>query len=187
MSSTEEVADDSDQSVLCASCGTAVDEIKFPIGGMSVTLANSFECINGVRCCSVECREDHEQRHDEGFNELREELHDKKLFTQPDISHRGECPICFLPLSLDSSKSMFWTCCSETICNGCVHANHKSSNGGDRCPFCREQVFDDEDIHKRLMKRAKANDPAALSQRVGNATLKGTTKVHLNIIQRQLN
>jgi hypothetical protein len=67
MSSTKELTEP-DQNVLCASYG-AVDEIKFPIGGMSVALDNSFEChINGVRCCSVECREDHEEQHDEECN-----------------------------------------------------------------------------------------------------------------------
>jgi TPR repeat protein len=141
----------------------AVDEIKFPIGGMRVTLANSFEChINGGRCCSVECREDHEERHDEECNEPREELHDKKLFTQPDISHLGECPICFLPMPLDPTKSVFWSCCSENICNGCDYANDKN-NGGDRCPCCRE-VLSEEECDKKLMERIEANDPAALHQ-----------------------
>jgi TPR repeat protein len=33
------------------------------------------------------------------------------------------------------------------------------------CPFCREPVAnDDEEEHKRMMKRIKANDPAALGQ-----------------------
>ena len=160
MSSTKEVAEP-DQNVLCASCGTAVDEIKFPIGGMSVTLDNSFEC-NGVRCCSVECREDHEERRNEECNELREELYDKKLFTQPDISHRGKCPLCLLPMPLDPTKSVFWSCCSGNTCNGCDYVNDRD-NGDDRCPCCRE-VLSGEECDKKLMERIEANDPAAMHQ-----------------------
>jgi TPR repeat protein len=93
-----------------------------------------------------------------------DELHDRKLFTQPDSSHLGECPLCFLPLPLDRSKSVFWTCCSEIICDGCVLANFKSKSYDEvkagRCPFCREPAKDDE-IYKRMMIRVKANDPAA--------------------------
>jgi TPR repeat protein len=89
---------------------------------------------------------------------------DKKLFTQPSETHLGECPICFLPLSIDPKTRIFWTCCSETICNGCVHAN-MMSNGRVKaqvCVFCREPSVKKEESNKRLMKRVKANDPAAL-------------------------
>ncbi len=72
---------------------------------------------------SEECYE-----HDEESNERADELHDRKLFTQPDGSYLGECPLCFLPLPLDRSKSMFWSCCSEIICEGCVLANYKSNS-----------------------------------------------------------
>jgi hypothetical protein len=50
-------------------------------------------------------------------------LHDRKLFEQPDETHLGECPLCFLPLPIDPTKSMQWTCCSSVICNGCVYAD----------------------------------------------------------------
>jgi tetratricopeptide (TPR) repeat protein len=90
-------------------------------------------------------------------------LHDNKLFTQPDESHLGECPICFLPMQLDPSKSLFYSCCSKVICNGCDYANDMS-NGGDRCPFCREPTPDAEEFDKNQMERVKAGDPAALRQ-----------------------
>jgi TPR repeat protein len=40
------------------------------------------------------------------------------------------------------------------------------SNGGDKCAFCREPVIysEEEEDYKRVMKRVKANDPAALRQ-----------------------
>lgn len=98
----------------------------------------------------------------------RVELHDDDtLFSQPDGTHLGECPICFLPLPINPEKSMLQTCCSSVICIGCVLAN-KMSNRHDeekanRCPFCREVADNQEESDKRLMKRVKATDPAALS------------------------
>ena len=96
-----------------------------------------------------------------------DELHDRKLFTQPDETHLGDCPLCFLPMPLKSEKSMFKTCCSETICQGCLYA-HYMSNINDRakalrCPFCRVPTNDDEN-DKRMMKRIKAGDPAPLAE-----------------------
>ena len=62
---------------------------------------------------------------------------------------------------------MFWSCCSETICYGCVYANHIRIKAR-RCPFCRtHSSMGGEETRKRLMKRVKANDPAALTQMGG--------------------
>ena len=141
----------------CANCGAAeVDDIKLE------------EC-NGcdlLRYCGDKCREDHREQHEEECKKRKAELHDRKLMQQPDGTHLGECPLCFLPLSLEKSKSLFWTCCSEIICLGCVYANAMSNIDDDvkarRCPFCREPANGDEN-KKRIMKRVKANDPAALS------------------------
>jgi hypothetical protein len=91
-------------------------------------------------------------------------LHHKKLFIQPDESHLGECPICFLPMPIGPQTSTFYSCCSKLICNGCDYANDMS-NGGDRCPFCRESTPEDkEEFDKNHMERVKANDPAAMRE-----------------------
>ena len=94
------------------------------------------------------------------------ELHDKILFTLPDEANHGECPLCFLPMPLDNMKMAFYPCCSSYICNGCVYANQliNDSEKGLTCPFCREPAVDDEETRKRVMKRVKANDPAAMLQ-----------------------
>jgi hypothetical protein len=149
----------------CANCGIAgVDEIKLE------------ECDGGcdlVKYCSDNCRENHREQHEEECKKRKAELHDRKVFTQPNETHLGECPICFLPLPLERSKSGFYPCCSEIVCSGCVYANRKSG-GGNRCPFCREPVADDEeDFHKRLMKRIKANDPAAFRHMAGKCYNEG--------------
>ena len=107
--------------------------------------------------------EEEDYEHDEEeSNECADETHDRKLFTQPDSSY-GECPLCFLPLQLDPSKSSFFTCCSSLICRGCLFAQHVSNMNDDRCPFCREPAIVEE-MDKRMMKRVKANDPAAMSE-----------------------
>ncbi len=152
MSSTAETEAD----VCCANCGIAeVDDIKLE------------ECdgCDLVNYCSDKCREEHREQHEEECKNRKALLHDRKLFTQPDETHLGECPLCFLPLPIDRRKSGFYSCCTQIVCSGCVFSN-VMANKHDRvkatsCPFCRERVGDEE-IHGRIMKRAKANDPVAL-------------------------
>ena len=116
-----------------------------------------------VLCGSDKCREEHREQHNEKCK--REAvLNDDDLFTQPDISHLGECPLCFLPMPLDNKNSIFWACCSKTICDGCRYADYRSNGGGRSCPFCRDLVVDDDEYKKRMMKRIKAGDPAAMCQ-----------------------
>ncbi len=150
MSKTEEAEAD----ICCANCGIAgVDDIK---------LEECPEC-HSARYCGNKCREEHRDEHEEECKRQKDELHEKKLFSQPDETHLGECPLCFLPLPLDTQKSVFHSCCSELVCKGCNYANRKSG-GGHRCPFCREALPDDEEFERNLVKRVEANDPAALSK-----------------------
>jgi hypothetical protein len=149
-------AGETEVDVCCANCGIAgVDDVK---------LEECNDC-DLVKYCSDKCREEHRwmQSSSQCREEHREE-HDRKLFSQPDGTHHGECPICFLPLPDDPDKRAFHSCCSKTICQGCVVANFLS-NGDRNCPFCREPVATDaEESHKRMMERVKANDPVALRQ-----------------------
>ncbi len=150
----------------CASCGIA--------SGDDVKLEECPEC-QFVRYCSGKCREDHREQHDEGCSKWAAELHDKKLFSQPNSTDLGDCPICFLPMPLEPDKAMHWICCSKLICMGCVVANTMSNKHhrmkARSCPFCREPagVKNEEDkdkginaYEKQEMERVKANDPAAL-------------------------
>ncbi len=142
----------------CASCGTAaVDDVKLK------------DCDGGcdlVKYCSDGCQNNHREQHVEECNKRLGELRDDDLFTQPDESHRGECPICFLPLSLEPRKSTFMECCSQLICNGCDYSNQKreiEAGLEHRCAFCREPMpKSPEEGEKRVMKRIKKNDPAAI-------------------------
>jgi tetratricopeptide (TPR) repeat protein len=144
----------------CANCGIAeVDEIKLEdCGGCDL-----------VKYCSDKCKEEHREQHKEECKNRAKKLHDDDLFTQPDGTHLGECPICFLPLPLDRSKSMFHTCCSNVICMGCIGANSLSNINDElkatQCPFCREPAPDNnEESRSKLMERVKAKDPAAMRE-----------------------
>ncbi len=145
---------------VCASCGVAgVDDVKLKMcdGGCDL-----------VKYCSVECQENHREQHEDECNKRKDELRDNDLFTQPDISYLGECPICCLPLPIEAKKSIMMTCCCKVICNGCYYANKKRETEARlerRCAFCREPLpKSDEEQIKRVMERIKKNDPVAMSQ-----------------------
>jgi hypothetical protein len=145
---------------VCASCGmAAIDNIKLKLcdGGCDL-----------VKYCSDGCQELHRPEHIGVCKKRKAELRDRDLFTQPDSSHWGECPICCLPLSIDPSKSTLMGCCCKVICKGCSYANKKREKEAGlerRCVFCREPVSkSEEEYDKRVMKRIKKNDPVAMTQ-----------------------
>ena len=141
----------------CASCGTAaVDDVKLK------------KCACGlVKYCGIACQKDHRSKHKNSCKKKLAELRHEILFKQPDSSHLGDCPICYLPLPIDLSNAIA-TCCCKIVCNGCEHANQmREIEAGleQRCAFCREPVPEtEEERHKQVMKRVKKNDPAAMSQ-----------------------
>ncbi len=143
----------------CASCGIAVvDDIRLKLCGGGCDL---------VKYCSDGCQTNHREQHEEECKKRKAESHDKQLFTQPDSSYLGECPLCFLPLPLDPSKSTLNTCCCKSICKGCNnYANKKreiEQGLENRCAFCREPLpKSQEESNKRIMNRIKKNDPVAM-------------------------
>ena len=152
-----EAADDEEE--MCASCGIAgVDDIK---------LKFCDDC-DLVKYCSVECQENHREEHDEECKKRKAELRDRDLFTQPDSSYLGECPLCRLPLSMDPNKSTLMSCCCKIICDGCNYANQKrefEAGLQHRCAFCREPAAESqEEYNKRVMERVKKKDPVALTK-----------------------
>ena len=151
--------------VCCANCGAAeVDDIK---------LEDCGGCDLVKYCRDKKCREEHREVHEEECKRRQADLHDRKLFTQPDKTHLGECPVCFLPMPLNDKEYVCLPCCSKLVCNGCIIANIRSikNDCGDwskarRCILCREPALmedeDDDWSRSKVMKRVKANDPAAL-------------------------
>ncbi len=126
------------------------------------------KCACGlVKYCSVDCQKNHRPQHKKMCKKRLAELRDKDLFTMPEDSHYGECPICCLPLPIDNSKSTDTPCCSKRICHGCCYANQKREielGLEMRCPFCREPMpKSQEEARKNIMKRIKENnDPVAI-------------------------
>ncbi len=158
MMSTVTATDEKSDEV-CASCGTAaIDDVKLK------------DCDDGcdlVKYCSGECQENNRPQHVKACKKWKAELRDRDLFTMPDSSYLGECPICFLPLPLNQSESAMMPCCSKLVCNGCRFANEKRENEAGlqrRCAFCREPTPNSkEEYNKNVTKRIKKNDPDAMS------------------------
>ncbi len=159
MDSKEQIKDEAAETMMCcASCGkSAGDDVK---------LRKCTAC-NLVKYCSVECQKNHRKQHKKACKKRAAEIRDNQLFQQPDESHLGECPICCLPLPLDVTKWGINSCCSQRICMGCNHANKTreiEQGQHPKCPFCREPLPKTEkEEEENLMKRAKANDPVAIS------------------------
>jgi tetratricopeptide (TPR) repeat protein len=156
MMSAAEVAGDM---MCCAACGVGeVDDIK---------LTACDDC-KSIRYCSDECQRDHRLKHKKACKKRAAELRDEILFKQPESSHLGDCPICFLPLSLDQKKSGLMACCSKLICRGCIYANairEMEQKIESKCPFCRHPApKSKEEADRNRMKRVKANDPVALRE-----------------------
>jgi len=93
-------------------------------------------------------------------------LRDEILFKQPESSHEGDCPICFIPLPLDLEKTFIMPCCCKAICRGCDLANQMREMEGKiepKCPFCRHPPpKSEEEAVRNVMKRVEANDQAAM-------------------------
>ena len=155
MSSTTD-ADD-----VCALCGIA--------GGDNIKLKRCTAC-KLVQYCSVTCQKEHRPEHKRACKRRAREIREEILFRQPESSHLGDCPICFIPhsLDMDMEKVTQYACCSKIVCNGCVYANElreEEESLESSCPFCRAPPPQtDREINQCHMKRIEANDPFALCQ-----------------------
>ena len=147
-------------SCCCATCGTA------EVDGNTLTECDGCDL---VRYCSDECRIEHKSEHEEECKKRAAELRDELLFKQPESSYLGDCPICMIPLPLDTTKATMTVCCSKIICNGCAYACQKREEEMRvqiTCPFCRESThMTEEEADKLQMKRIEANDPFAICQK----------------------
>ncbi len=147
--------------MFCASCGIAGGD------GDAIKLKKCNACYL-VWYCSVKCQKEHRPKHKRACKQRAAELRDELLFKQPESSHLGDCPICYLPLSLKANTSKMAQCCSKRICDGCNFANQKCQFEGKLeiiCPFCRHPVpSDDKTCNRLLMNRVEINDPIALRQ-----------------------
>ncbi|EJK57287.1 hypothetical protein THAOC_22685 [Thalassiosira oceanica] len=81
-----------------------------------------------------------------------------------ELPHEGyTCPLCCLPIALPAAmNSKFKSCCSKSVCHGCIHASRKRGLG-DTCAFCRTPTPDSGAATLALVrKRVDAKDPLAI-------------------------
>jgi len=162
MSSEADAIIDFDDKKCCASCGIAAnDDIK---------LKNCTAC-HLVKYCGVNCQREHRPQHKRACKKRVAELQDEILFRQPESTHKGDCPICCLPIPINSTNrtenASVMSCCCKMICNGCACADQRRKGKFSECvcPFCRKPMtFKYEEIEMEYERRAEANDPVAMRQ-----------------------
>jgi len=159
MSADKEASEAEGRNAYCAACGIAeIDNI----------VLNECNHCKSVRYCGVKCQKEHRPWHKEECKKRAAELRDELLFKQPESSCYGDCPICCLPLSLDTRKATLFSCCSKVICDGCDYANQIREFEGSlqpKCLFCRlPRTSLSQKIELNLMRRVEAEDPVARSQ-----------------------
>ena len=147
-----------EEDVGCAGCGVKEDD--------DIKLKRCTACYL-VRYCGVECQREHRPKHKKECKKRAAELRDELLFKQPESSHLGDCPICFLPIPDDGKKNfIFMPCCGTIICDGCDHANQKREAESflrTKCAFCRTPLTKTEEKTLPILtKRIEANDTGAM-------------------------
>jgi hypothetical protein len=157
--STADEEEAADMTTCCANCGKAeVDDVKLKI----------CTACKLVKYCSVDCQKNHRPQHKKACKKRAAEIKDDRLFTLPESTHLGECPICCLPLPLHVTKWVLNSCCCQRICRGCNFANkNREIERGleHKCAYCREKLPNtQEEIDQNYKKRVKANDPVAMRQ-----------------------
>ena len=118
------------QTNACAQCGKE---------GGNLNTCNKCEI---AKYCNAACKKKHRSKHKKACERRAAELHDGALFKEP--PPREDCPICFLPLPLNTGESVFQSCCGKLICIGCIVAMMKETRGRgkkkDLCAFAGNQV-----------------------------------------------
>eukprot|EP00984_Skeletonema_dohrnii_P024307 scaffold13423_cov115-Skeletonema_dohrnii-CCMP3373.AAC.3 len=160
-------ADEADE--ICAACGIpACDDI---------TLKLCTAC-KSVRYCGVECQRKHRSQHKRACKKRAAELRDEILFRQPEGTHFGDCPICFIPISTGTDEdgnmntAAHYPCCSKMICNGCIYESALQQTE-QKCPFCRTPFQEGTDTERMVKKREAANDPHAIRGVAGRCLKEG--------------
>ena len=145
-----------------ASCGIAAND--------DVKLKNCTAC-HLVKYCGVNCQRERSAQHKRACKKRVAELQDEILVRQPESTHKGDCPICCLPIPINSTNraenASVMSCCCKMICNGCACADQRRKGKLSECvcPFCRKPMtFKYEEIEMEYERRAEANDPVALRE-----------------------
>ena len=140
---------------ICANCGKGEEE--------SDKLKACTAC-KLVKYCNRDCQISHRKQHKKECKKRAAEIYDEKLFKEVEPV---ECPICMLPLPLNTGQSVFESCCGKTVCRSCVIAIIESE-GKDLCAFCRTPYATTNDEYiKRARKLMDKGDAEAFSLLAG--------------------
>ena len=123
---------------------------------------------------------------------VEDELNGADLFAP--LPPTEDCAICLVPLSRLVANSTYFTCCGQTICDGCSgerqalikkqnavikKQNEENADEKDKkpiantCPFCRELTSSWDQYVRQLESRALKNDHVALTS-LGIRFMKGS-------------
>jgi len=120
----DSVAIQKDDMSTCASCGKE---------GNSKDMNTCNKC-QAVKYCNAACKKKYRSKHKKACERRVAELRDEQLFKEIELK---ECPICMLPLPIESTSSIFKSCCGKRICLGCMYTMIKSEEVAVLCPYCR--------------------------------------------------
>ena len=148
----------SETTAICANCGKGEE------AGINLKACTACKM---VKYCNRDCQIAHRPQHKKQCKKKAKELHNKKLFEQPQ-QLEDDCPICMIRLPTLEVGSVYMTCCGKVICRGCTYAfQSRAALAGrteedDICPFCRTpNPTADDEIMKRYEKRVELNDAEA--------------------------
>ena len=144
----------------CANCGKE--------GGDSMNACNKCDL---VKYCNAACKKKHKSTHKKECEVRAAELHDEKLFKEPPSPE--DCPICFLPQSVDVDQTYFFSCCGKHICNGCVLAI-KEREGTKLCAFCRTPISKSDEESIKQLENLMENGNAYACKMLGGFYVEGS-------------
>jgi len=134
---------------ICANCGKGEEA--------SSDLKSCAAC-KMVKYCSRDCQAAHRPQHKKECKKRAAELYEENLFK--DHPPTKDCPICMIPLPVESQDKIFRTCCGTCICTGCHMDMYEDAKGKGKkfeemlCAFCRSPEFRSTD---ELIKRVKGH------------------------------
>ena len=149
------------QQQTCAACGKQ---------GSNLNICNKCK---SVTYCNAACKKKHRKKHKKACERRVSQLHDEALFK--DIEPE-ECPICFLPMPIETDASTFKSCCGKVICNGCMNAVNQDFHSRGKtplCAYCRSPPASTMKEENKRIKRLLDSDNATACYTYGNYYSRG--------------